>query len=51
MSNVEAHPGTYVAPALTVVGSLEHVTMGSSAGPKTDMAFPSNTPRGDLTFS
>ena len=41
----------YVAPALTLVGSLEGVTQGNSDGTKTDMAFPTNTPKSELTFS
>ncbi len=41
----------YEAPVLTRIGSLEQVTMGTSSGPKTDKAFPTDTPRGNLTFS
>lgn len=41
----------YEKPALTVVGSLEVLTQGAHGGGKLDASFPTDTPRGDLTFS
>lgn len=41
----------YVAPVLTVVGTFETITQGSSDGEDLDAAFPVGTPRGELTFS
>lgn len=41
----------YVAPALTMVGSLELVTLGNHTGNYTDKAFPAHTPKGKITFS
>lgn len=51
MTNIEDRTGGYVAPAIVVVGSLEQVTQGHKTGGKTDMFFPTGTPRGDITFS
>ena len=41
----------YGAPRLSVHGSLEALTKGSTDGSQLDAAFPDNTPRGELTFS
>lgn len=41
----------YQAPALTVVGTFESITQAASTGNATDIAFASNTPISDLTFS
>lgn len=41
----------YEAPALTVVGTFEEITQGSSDGNFTDKLFPVDTPKPQLTFS
>ena len=41
----------YVAPRLTVVGTLEQITQKTGIGGYTDANFPAHTPRADLTFS
>ena len=41
----------YETPALTLYGSFESVTQGTSSGSFTDAAFPIHTPVKDLTFS
>lgn len=41
----------YEAPELNEVGSFEELTLGGQDGDFTDAVFPSNTPRGELTFS
>ena len=51
MTTIETRSVDYVAPAMILVGSLEQVTQGSKTGGKTDMFFPTGTPRGDITFS
>ncbi len=47
--NVENHE--YEAPSLTVHGSIEAITQGSSSGNFLDATFPTGTPFGELTFS
>ena len=44
-------PVAYEAPTVTDYGDLADVTAGTQTGNFTDFSFPSNTPRGDLTFS
>lgn len=51
MTDIEDRSDRYVAPAMIVVGSLEQVTQGNKTGGRTDMFFPTGTPRGDITFS
>lgn len=41
----------YTRPTLRVQGKLEALTQGTQSGDFTDAAFPSSTPRGELTFS
>ena len=41
----------YEAPTLTEVGTFETLTQGTQNGNFTDAVFPSDTPRGELTFS
>lgn len=41
----------YESPSLTVHGSIETITQGSTGSTATDVAFPAHTPTGDLTFS
>lgn len=41
----------YERPLIRSHGSVESITKGGSAGDFLDASFPSNTPRGDLTFS
>jgi hypothetical protein len=41
----------YEAPVVTVIGSLQELTLGGLYGDYTDATFPLKTPRGDLTFS
>ncbi len=45
------HKAQYEAPALTVVGTFEEITQGSSDGNFTDKLFPVDTPKPQLTFS
>ncbi len=42
---------TYEAPKFEKLGSFEAMTKGGSTGDFTDAVFPSDTPRGELTFS
>jgi hypothetical protein len=42
---------TYEAPILRAHGKVEALTKGGVDGAFTDMMFPSDTPKGDLTFS
>ena len=42
---------TYEAPKFEKLGSFEAMTKGGAAGDFTDAVFPSDTPRGELTFS
>lgn len=42
---------TYEAPTLTVHGTVEEVTQGTSTGNHTDRLFPNDTPKDQLTFS
>ena len=42
---------SYEAPKLTVHGSLEDMTQGSSVGNSLDASFPAGTPKGNITFS
>ncbi|MFK7867932.1 MAG: lasso RiPP family leader peptide-containing protein [Roseobacter sp.] len=41
----------YEQPLVRAHGSVETLTKGGSTGFALDASFPSNTPRGDLTFS
>ncbi len=41
----------YETPALTLYGSFEAMTQGSTNGNFTDAAFPIHTPKSELTFS
>lgn len=41
----------YQTPVLTEIGSFETVTQGTQTGQGTDAVFPTDTPRGELTFS
>lgn len=41
----------YEAPQVTVVGSVQELTLGTQTGNDLDATFPQGTPRGDLTFS
>ncbi len=41
----------YQTPHITVLGDIETITLGSSAGNFTDAAFPQNTPFRNITFS
>lgn len=41
----------YTRPTLRVQGKLEALTQGASNGNALDAAFPTHTPKGDLTFS
>jgi hypothetical protein len=41
----------YEAPVVTVVGSVEEVTLGGVNGNYLDQTFPAGTFYGDLTFS
>lgn len=41
----------YETPTLTEVGSFEEITQGLRDGNFTDMAFPTDTPKPQLTFS
>lgn len=41
----------YEAPSVERIGSFEEVTLGNSDGITTDQAFPTDTPKPDLTFS
>jgi hypothetical protein len=42
---------TYVAPVLEEIGSFEEITQAGKNGDFTDALFPSDTPKGKLTFS
>ena len=42
---------TYEAPQLSLVGTLETLTQGSSTGNRIDATFPVTTPQSQLTFS
>jgi hypothetical protein len=41
----------YNAPSLVVHGNLETLTQGSADGNSLDAAFPTGTPKAQLTFS
>lgn len=41
----------YTRPALLVHGKVEELTHGMSDGNSLDRAFPTNTPKPQLTFS
>lgn len=41
----------YETPEIVDYGDLVEVTAGSTDGDFTDAAFPTNTPKRDLTFS
>jgi hypothetical protein len=41
----------YETPKVVDYGTLVQLTAGQADGDFTDRDFPSNTPRGDLTFS
>jgi hypothetical protein len=41
----------YTKPEVIDYGDLRDLTAGTQGGNYTDAAFPSGTPRGDLTFS
>jgi hypothetical protein len=41
----------YATPALVELGTFEQMTQMLGNGEHTDAAFPSNTPKGKLTFS
>lgn len=41
----------YEAPSVAEVGTFEALTQGTQFGESLDAAFPTNTPRGQLTFS
>jgi hypothetical protein len=41
----------YEAPQITTVGTVADLTQGNATGPRTDAAFPDNTPVNKLTFS
>jgi hypothetical protein len=40
----------YEAPSFEVVGTVRELTLGGSDGDFLDATFPTNTPRGDLTY-
>jgi hypothetical protein len=42
---------TYTPPKMTDLGSVRELTLCGTDGPELDATFPTNTPRGDLTFS
>lgn len=42
---------SYNKPELKVHGNVEILTQGTSEGDFTDAVFPTDTPKGDLTFS
>jgi len=42
---------SYAQPKLTAYGNVEVLTQGAASGPRTDAAFPTGTPSGDVTFS
>lgn len=42
---------TYEPPAIRPLGNLEDLTQANVDGNYLDADFPTNTPRGDLTFS
>lgn len=41
----------FSAPSLTDLGSVAALTQGGADGQFLDATFPTNTPRGELTFS
>lgn len=41
----------YIAPALTIRGSLADLTQAQANGNSTDKTFPNDTPKNQLTFS
>lgn len=41
----------YVKPEIVDYGDMVELTAGTNGGNYLDAAFPSGTPRGDLTFS
>jgi hypothetical protein len=41
----------YVKPEIVDYGDMAELTAGTNGGNYLDAAFPSGTPRGDLTFS
>lgn len=47
----EAQQSQYVSPAIEDFGDLTELTEGQTDGDFTDMTFPANTPKKDLTFS
>lgn len=49
IKNTEKKP--YTAPRIVVLGDIEAITLGTQGGDFTDAAFPTQTPRRDLTFS
>ena len=42
---------TYQAPTMRAHGQVEVLTKGGADGAETDKFFPSDTPKGELTFS
>ena len=42
---------TYEAPVLKVEGKVKDLTLGQADGNFTDKAFPTNTPKPQLTFT
>lgn len=40
----------YSTPHITVIGDIETITLGNANGQFTDAAFPTNTPRRNITF-
>ena len=42
---------TYARPALSVHGKVEELTHGMKDGNALDRAYPTNTPKPELTFS
>jgi hypothetical protein len=42
---------SYQSPMLTVIGSFEEITQGTSTGNYLDKTFPVGTPKDQLTFS
>lgn len=41
----------YETPSIAEVGTFESITLGTQDGEFTDAVFPTDTPRGELTFS
>lgn len=42
---------TYQAPIMREHGKVEALTKGGAVGDFTDAIFPTDTPKGDITFS